>query len=181
MTMRTEGEALFFKTKTVKAFNTKTTKGPKTAKHIKAGRGESHRGLSGLGVSIGACGALMLAGQAAAQPAAPLIAEPVAIAPGFNATMLVVNLPPAGDGPLTTAGQAGHRHPASTYAYVSKGAVVSRLGDGPERRFATGEAWSETPLQAHYIVNASRTEPAQLVVVQVSTAGTTKLTEPLPK
>jgi quercetin dioxygenase-like cupin family protein len=130
---------------------------------------------------IGACGALFCAGQAAAQPAAPLIQEPAAIAPGFNATMLVVNLPPAGDGPLTTAGQAGHRHPASTYAYVSKGAVVSRLGDGPERRFATGEAWSETPLQPHYIVNASRTEPAQLVVVQISKAGTTKLTEPLPK
>ncbi len=130
---------------------------------------------------IGAFGALFLAGQAAAQPAAPLIQEPVAIAPGFNATLLVVDIPPAGDGPLTTAGQAGHRHPASTYAYVSKGAVVSRLGDGPERRFATGEAWSETPLQPHYIVNASRTEPAQLVVVQISKAGTTKLTEPLPK
>jgi quercetin dioxygenase-like cupin family protein len=125
--------------------------------------------------------ALTLAAPAAAQPAAPLIAEPVAIAPGFNATMVVVNIPPAGDGPLTTAGQAGHRHPASTYAYVSKGAVINRLGDGPEKRFETGQAWSETPLQPHYIVNASRTEPAQLIVVQVSKVGTTRLTEPLPK
>ena len=98
-----------------------------------------------------------------------------------NATMLVVNLPPAGDGPLTTAGQAGYRHPASTYAYVSKGAVISRLGDGPEKRFETGQAWSETPNQPHYIVNASRTEPAQLVVVQISKTGVTRLTEPLPK
>ena len=163
---RTEGEALY-----------------RTAKDAKDARmGAGFLGdLGALGGLLGACGALVLAGSAAAQPAPPLIAEPLAIAPGFNATMLVVNLPPAGDGPLTTAGQAGHRHPASTYAYVSKGAVVSRLGDGPERRFATGEAWSETPLQPHYIVNASRTEPAQLVVVQVSKAGTTKLTEPLPK
>lgn len=152
-------------------FTAKDTKSTKSAGAVALGV------LGGLGGFIFACGA----GLAQAQPAPPLIQEPVAIAPGFNATLLVVNLPPAGDGPLTTAGQAGHRHPASTYAYVSKGAVVSRLGDGPEKRFETGQAWSETPNQPHYIVNASRTEPAQLVVVQVSKAGTTRLTEPLPK
>lgn len=152
-------------------FTAKDTKSTKSAGAVALGV------LGGLGGFIFACGADL----AQAQPAPPLIQEPVAIAPGFNATLLVVNLPPAGDGPLTTAGQAGHRHPASTYAYVSKGAVVSRLGDGPEKRFETGQAWSETPNQPHYIVNASRTEPAQLVVVQVSKAGTTRLTEPLPK
>ena len=120
-----------------------------------------------------------VASAALAQPAS-LINEPVVIAPGFDAHMVVVNIPPAGDGPLTTAGQRGHRHPASTYAYVTKGAVINRLGDGPETRFETGQAWSETPLQPHYIVNASRTEPAQLVVVQIAKAGTTALTEPMP-
>lgn len=133
------------------------------------------------GSLIGACVALAVASAAQAQPAPPLIHEPAAIAPGFDATMLIVNIPPAGDGPLTTVGQAGHRHPASTYAYVSKGAVINRLGDQPEKRFETGQAWSETPNQPHYIVNASRTEPAQLVVVQISRTGTTRLTEPLPK
>ncbi|HEY0435250.1 MAG TPA: cupin domain-containing protein [Phenylobacterium sp.] len=118
---------------------------------------------------------------AAAQPAPPLIQEPAVVAPGFDATMLIVNIPPAGDGPLTTAGQRGHRHPASTYAYVSKGAVINRLGDQPEKRFETGQAWSETPNQPHYIVNASRTEPAQLVVVQISKSGTKALTEPMPQ
>jgi quercetin dioxygenase-like cupin family protein len=63
---------------------------------------------------------------------------------------------------------------------VSKGAVINRLGDGPEKRFETGEAWSETPGQPHFIVNASRTEPAQLVVVQIVKTGTTALTEPMP-
>jgi len=133
-----------------------------------------------LGV-LGALGGLVIACGAQAQPRPQLLQEPVAIAPGFDAHMLIVDLPPAGDGPLTTAGQAGHRHPASTYAYVSKGAVISRLGDGPETRFETGQAWSETPLQPHYIVNASRTEPAQLVVVQITKAGAKVLTEPLPK
>lgn len=158
--MRTSGDADIF-----------TTKDTKTAK---VGAGVS------LGV-LGALGGLLLACGASAQPRPQLLQEPVAIAPGYDAHMLIVNLPPAGDGPLTTAGQAGHRHPASTYAYVSKGAVISRLGDGPEKRFETGQAWSETPLQPHYIVNASRTEAAQLVVVQITKAGATVLTEPLPK
>lgn len=137
--------------------------------------------LAALRLAAAGMAGILIASSAVAQPRPQLLDEPVAIAPGFDAHMLIVNLPPAGDGPLTTAGQAGHRHPASTYAYVSKGAVISRLGDGPETRFETGQAWSETPLQAHYIVNASRTEPAQLVVVQITRAGTKVLTEPLPK
>jgi quercetin dioxygenase-like cupin family protein len=130
---------------------------------------------------VAACAVLAFGGVARAQSSVTnVLAEPVAIAPGFDAHMIVVNVPPAGSGPLTTQGQAGHRHPASTYAYVSKGAVVSRLGDGPEKRFETGQGWSETPNQPHFLVNASRTEPAQLVVVQIAKSGTTTLTEPLP-
>jgi len=131
---------------------------------------------------IGGCAAFALAGVAHSQARTnEVISEPVAIAPGFDAHMVIVNVPPAGDGPLTTAGQRGHRHPASTYAYVSKGAVISRLGEGAEKRFETGQGWSETPNQAHYLVNASRTEPAQLVVVQIAKTGTKTLTEPLPQ
>ena len=135
------------------------------------------------GLLIGACGALGLAGSAQAQTqlAGPLINEPLAIAPGFDTHLQVINIPPAGAGPLTTVGQRGHRHPASTYAYVTKGAVINRLGDQPEKRIEAGQAWSETPLQPHYIVNASRTEPAQIVVVQISKAGTKTLTELMPK
>jgi len=158
--MRTRGEARNFTTK-----HTKDTK-------------------VGVGVSLGVLGALgglTIACGAHAQARPQLIEEPVAIAPGFDAHMLIVNIPPAGEGPLTTAGQRGHRHPASTYAYVSKGAVINRLGDQLEKRFETGQAWSETPNQPHYIVNASRTEPAQLVVVQISKAGTKALTEPMPE
>jgi quercetin dioxygenase-like cupin family protein len=154
-----------------------------TAKIAKDAKKRSSGLLGDLGVLGGrlvACGALLMAGVAHAQLSPPLLNEPMAIAPGFDAHMQVVNLPPAGEGPLTTAGQRGHRHPASTYAYVSKGAVVSRLGDWPDKRFETGQAWSETPGQPHYIVNASRTEPAQLVVVQITKAGTKVLTEPMP-
>src|SRR5437868_13747551 len=107
-------------------------------RHGKRRRGSVFSVHSVVPTLIGACGALAVAGMAAAQPAPPLISEPAVVAAGFDATLLVVNIPPAGDGPLTTAGQRGHRHPASTYAYVSKGAVINRLGDQPEKRFETG-------------------------------------------
>ena len=50
-----------------------------------------------------------------------------------------------------------------------------------EKHFKAGEAWSETPNQPHYIVNASATEPARLLVVMVTPKAATTLTEPLPK
>jgi len=167
MTTRSAAKPLFEPRKTRKA-----------RKSDLAGGSSAFRVLRGF---VFACGALAAGGAGVAQPRPQLIEEPVAIAPGFDAHMLIVNIPPAGEGPLTTAGQRGHRHPASTYAYVSKGAVINRLGDQPEKRFETGQAWSETPNQPHYIVNASRTEPAQLVVVQISKAGTKALTEPMPE
>jgi len=128
------------------------------------------------------CLALVLAavaGTAAAQPAPPLIREPLGLDANYNATLLTVDLPPNAAQPATTKGQAGHKHPGSTYAYVVKGEVVSRLGDGADKHYKTGEAWSETPGQAHYIVNASATEPARLVVVMVTPKAATALSEPL--
>jgi quercetin dioxygenase-like cupin family protein len=121
------------------------------------------------------------AGAAAAQVSAPLVREPLGLDANYNAVMITVDIPPNAAQPATTTGTPGHRHPGSTYAYVVKGEVVNRLGDQPERRYKAGEAWSETPNQAHYIVNASATEPARLVVVMVTPKSATALTEPLPK
>src|SRR5688500_1719762 len=107
---------------------------------------------------------VLAAGAAHAQnQVTPLLGEPLGLDPQYNATMLTVDLPPNAKQPATTVGTPGHRHPGSTYAYVVKGEVVNRLGDQPEKRFKAGESWSETPNQAHYIVNASATEPARLV------------------
>ena len=126
---------------------------------------------------------LALAMIAVAAPAAaqvtPLMSEPLGLDANYTTTMLTVDLPPNAKQPATTMGTAGHRHPGSTYAYVVKGEVVNRLGDQTERRYKAGEGWSETPNQAHYIVNASATEPARLVVVMVTPKTATALTEPL--
>jgi quercetin dioxygenase-like cupin family protein len=128
-----------------------------------------------LGLAVMALG---LAGPAFAQ-VTPLMSEPLGLDPNYTATMLTVDLPPNAKQPATTGGTLGHRHPGSTYAYVVKGEVVNRLGDQAERRYKAGEGWSETPNQAHYIVNASATEPARLVVVMVTPKTATSLTEPL--
>jgi len=124
--------------------------------------------------------AVVLAAPAAAQQA-PLLREPLGLDPNYTAVMLTVDLPPNARQPATTAGAPGHKHPGSTYAYVTRGEVVNRLGDAPEKRFKAGEAWSETPGQAHYIVNASASQPAQLVVVMVIPKAAAAITEPLPK
>ena len=82
-------------------------------------------------------------------------------------------------GTVTPLPQPGNPKPR-IFRLTADQAVINRLGDQPEKRFEAGQAWSETPLQPHYIVNASRTEPAQLVVVQIARAGTTAMTEPMP-
>ena len=123
---------------------------------------------------------LGVAFDATAQPAPPILKEPLGLDAAYTTTMLTVDIPPNGKAPPTTLGTPGHRHPGSTYAFVVRGEVVNRLGDQGERRFKAGEAWSETPGQAHYIVNASVSEPAQLVVVMVIPKTATAITEPLP-
>lgn len=122
--------------------------------------------------------AVAIAGAAQAQ-VTPLMSEPLGLDANYTTTMLTVDLAPNARQPATTAGAPGHRHPGSTYAYVVKGEVVNRLGDQAEKRFKAGEGWSEIPDQAHYIVNASATEPARIVVVMVTRKADTTLTEPL--
>ncbi len=119
-----------------------------------------------------------LAGAAMAQPA-PLLSEAMALDPDYRVVMQVFDVPPAGVAKPTTVGMAGHKHPGSTYAYVAAGEVISRLGQEGEKHFRAGEAWSETPGQAHYIVNASDKAPAKVVVVFVVPKSATAISEPL--
>ena len=118
---------------------------------------------------------------AAAQPAPPLIDQPVPQDSNLVVRMLTVDIPPAGAGPTDTRANPGHRHPGATYAYVLQGHVRSRLGDGPEVLYGPGQAWSETPNQPHYIVNASATEPARLLVTFIVRKDDHQMTEPLPQ
>lgn len=110
----------------------------------------------------------------------PLLAQALPVSGDLDVQMVKYVLPPAGDKPTTTAGQPGHSHPGATYAYVVRGKVNSRLGKGVEKTFKAGEAWSEQPGEAHYIANASKSEPAEVLVIFVLPRGAAN-TGPAPK
>lgn len=76
-------------------------------------------------------------------------------------------------------GQASnaHRHPGLTFAYVLEGEIASKVGDGPEKVYATGEMFMETPGELHAVSrNASTTKPARLLAVLLAPKGATLTT-----
>ena len=71
-----------------------------------------------------------------------------------------------------TPGQATNPHihakSAFVFAYVVSGAIESKVNDGEARVYRAGESWTEPGGAIHSIIrNASATEPAQLLVVNV--------------
>ncbi|WP_084215892.1 cupin domain-containing protein [Pseudonocardia spinosispora] len=95
-----------------------------------------------------------------------LLQQALPNAEGKTFTSQVVSFPPGAAAPP-------HRHgQAFVYAYVLKGTVRSQVDDDPATTYRQGENWFEQP-GAHHVVaaNASTTEPAELLVVYVSTTG----------
>jgi len=90
---------------------------------------------------------------------------------GWSVTTVEVNYAPGGS-------STAHRHPGLTFAYVLEGEIVSRVGDEPEKTYATGEMWMETPGQLHAVSrNASTTKPARLLAILLAEKGK-QLTSP---
>ena len=79
---------------------------------------------------------------------------------------------------------AAHTHPASAFIYatVLKGAIRSKVNDGPEKVYRAGENFAEMPGDRHAVsANASATEPASLLAVFVVDSTDTKLVTPYNK
>jgi quercetin dioxygenase-like cupin family protein len=67
---------------------------------------------------------------------------------------------------------AAHSHPGITIAYVLEGEIRSKVGDEPERTFAAGQMFLETPGQLHAVSrNASDTRPAKLLALLLAKKG----------
>jgi len=67
---------------------------------------------------------------------------------------------------------AAHRHPGITIVYVLEGAVVSKVGIGPEKTYNEGEMFMETPGELHAISrNASATKPARFLAILMAEKG----------
>jgi quercetin dioxygenase-like cupin family protein len=79
---------------------------------------------------------------------------------------------------------AAHTHPKSAFIYatVLKGAIRSKVNDGPEKIYYAGDNFSEMPGDHHGVsANASDTEPASLLAVFVVDTGQKVLTFPETK
>jgi quercetin dioxygenase-like cupin family protein len=120
-----------------------------------------------------ACAACLLAHAQLANAHAPVeeiatpqFTQPMPNAPGKTFTTVIVDFPPG-------SRAHPHRHgQAFVYAYVLKGAVRSRLDDEAPQVYRTGGYWFEAPGARHPLTeNASRTQPARLLVVFVANTG----------
>lgn len=89
--------------------------------------------------------------------------QPLPNVPGKSMKGVLVEYGPGGS-------SAAHIHPQSAFIYatVLKGAIRSKVNDGPETIYKAGENFSELPGDRHGVsANASATEPATLLAVFV--------------
>lgn len=65
-----------------------------------------------------------------------------------------------------------HQHPGPVFAYVRKGEIESQVDPDPPKVYRAGDVFYEPALHAHRLFrNVSQTEPAELVIFQVSEKG----------
>ena len=117
--------------------------------------------------------------SAAAVVFAPVVVAQDTIAPGAKVSVVFEQELPNVPGKSMRAvlveyapgaGSPSHRHPTSAFIYarVLEGAIRSKVNDGPERTYQTGESWTEKPGDHHQVSkNASATEPAKLLAIFV--------------
>jgi quercetin dioxygenase-like cupin family protein len=85
--------------------------------------------------------------------------------PGREAQMIAVEYPPGGY-------DAAHRHNADVFVYVLQGSVIMGVKGGKPVTLTAGQTFYEGPNDIHTVGrNASKTEPARLLVFLVKKNG----------
>jgi quercetin dioxygenase-like cupin family protein len=85
--------------------------------------------------------------------------------PGKEGLMITVEYPPGGSDPI-------HRHNAHGFIYVLEGTVVMGVKGGKPVTLTAGQSFYEGPNDIHTVGhNASKTEPAKLVVFLLKEKG----------
>jgi quercetin dioxygenase-like cupin family protein len=65
-----------------------------------------------------------------------------------------------------------HRHNADLFVYVLEGSIITQLKGSSPQTVRAGEVFSESPTDVHSVSrNASKTEPAKLLVFYVKAKG----------
>jgi quercetin dioxygenase-like cupin family protein len=113
-------------------------------------------------------GVALIMGQAPAlaeDAVSVLMKQSLSDMPGKVATVLTVDY-------ASGAASDPHVHPGSVFAYVLEGAVVAQLDGGEPITYTKGQSWYESPKKPHIVSkNASKTEPAKLLVLLLSQEG----------
>jgi quercetin dioxygenase-like cupin family protein len=100
--------------------------------------------------------------QATAATRRDVIKQELPGEPLRDISLIEVTYPPA-------TGSPPHLHANGVMAFVVSGAIISKVGDGAEQTFHTGDAWWEPPGAIHRVSrNASSTEPATLLAIYVA-------------
>ena len=87
--------------------------------------------------------------------------------PARDLSLVEVSYPPG-------TGSPPHLHANGVMAFVVSGTITSKVGDGLEQTFHTGEAWWEPPGAIHRVSrNASLNEPATLLAIYIAPKGAT--------
>jgi quercetin dioxygenase-like cupin family protein len=114
--------------------------------------------------------------QTAAAPASGralqnVLSEKLSVAPGKVLTSQIVHYPPGG-------ASKAHRHDADVFAFVLSGSIRSRTeGHGEAQVYHAGEGRFERRGEHHVVSeNASKTEPASMLVVYIHDEGVTLTT-----
>ena len=96
----------------------------------------------------------------------PLIQAPLPPVANREARVNTLTLPPG------WIGKGAHQHPGQVFAYIARGAVESQVDPDAPGIFRAGEAFYEPPRNTHRrFRNLSTTEPAELLMFQVSEHG----------
>ena len=91
--------------------------------------------------------------------------------PGKSVRGVLVEYQPGGSSPA-------HTHPKSAFIYatVLEGEIRSKVNDGPEKVYRSGESFAELPGDHHGVsANNSQTQPARLLAVFVVDTNEKKL------
>jgi quercetin dioxygenase-like cupin family protein len=72
---------------------------------------------------------------------------------------------------------AAHRHPGITIVYVLQGEIRSKVGDEPEKTYAAGQMFLETPGQLHAVSRNASAKPAKILALLLAERGA-QLTTP---
>ncbi len=103
--------------------------------------------------------------KAATEVVQELMRKELTNAPGKNLQMLTVEYPPGGSSPP-------HRHHAQVFVYVLSGSLRMQVKGSPVVTLRTGETFYEGTDDEHTVSeNASRSEPAKILVFMVKEGG----------